>query len=404
MSQKTLVGLAIAALVALVAAVLINHSSRPQDESRTEAAGWLLPALHDHVNDVDKVTFSGAGDAVLATLERGKDGWTLAEKGGYAVDTGKLRAFLLKLADAREVERKTANAGKYDLLGVEDVSAPSARGVQVELAGLSEPVKLIIGNAAPQGDGTYVRRAGDAQSWLVSGSLAPERAPADWLRKDLADIPAERIASVTLTHGEAKPIQVAKEHEGDANFSLADVPKGREAGSEYALNSLASTLSSLRFDDVLPAAEAVPPEHPVTARYATFDGIEVEATAWQHEGKDYARFAASLDEARADAHIAAQQAKDREAHEAASQHAGQAAEADSAAGTPAEGSGTVDADAPPAPLSVGDPARDREQRLEKLRQEVADLNAHFSGWTFVIPAYKYANMDKKLDDLLAPAG
>lgn len=405
MSRNTLVGLAIAALIALVAAFVINRAAKPVVEGRAPTAGWLLPSLHDHVNEVDKVILTGAGDTILATLERGDAGWKLAEKGGYPVDTGKLRAFLLKLADAREVEQKTANAGKYDVLGVEDVSAPSAKGVLVELAGLSEPVKLIIGNAAPQGEGTYVRRAGDAQSWLASGSLAPEKTPSDWLKKDLADIAAERIASVTLTSADGKPVRAAKDAEGEANFTLADVPTGREAGSEYTINGLASTLSSLRFDDVLPASEAEPPQDAIKARYETFDGIDVEVTAWQHEGKDYARFAATLDEARADAHIAAQQAKDKEAHHAASQHAESSTVSDGSAEAAEAGEkgadGAADDDAP-TPLSVSDPARDREARLDTLRKEVADLNAHFSGWTFVIPAYKYANLDKKPDDLLAP--
>lgn len=394
MNRKTLIGLVIAAVVAIVAAALINHASQPRSEVRSETPGWLLPSLRDHVNDVDKVTFSGAGDTVLATLERGEGGWTLVQKGGHAVDTGKLRTFLLKLADAREIEQKTANAAKYDVLGVEDVSAPSAKGVMVELGGLGEPVRLIIGNAAPQDDGTYVRRADDAQSWLASGGLAPDRTPADWLRKDLADIPSERIQSVALTPAKGDPVKAVRAAEGDAGLTLADIPKGREAGSEYAINDLASMLSGLGLDDVLPASEAEPPEDVIKARYATFDGIDVDVIAWRHEGRDYARFAASLDEERAEAHVAARQAKDKEAHEAASQHAAQAAEGDGDSGSAGEVA------APPP--SVSDPAADREAAMEKLRREVAALDTRFNGWTFVIPAYKYANLDKKLEDLLAP--
>ena len=51
---------------------------------------------------------------------------------------------------------------------------------------------------------------------------------------------------------------------------------------------------------------------------------------------------------------------------------------------------------------MSDPARDKEERLAKLRKEVEDLNAKFNGWTYVLPNYKFANMNKTVDDLLKP--
>lgn len=390
MNQRTLIGLVVAALVALVAAIALNHAGKPQREGNAEASSWLAPQLRDHVNEVDKVVVTGAGDKTVATLERGTNGWGLAEKGGYAVDTGKLRAFLLQLADARLLEQKTASKDKYALLGVEDIGAPDAKGIQVELDGLASPLKLIVGNAAGNGGGTFVRRAGDAQSWLASGTLSVERNAADWLKKDLVDIAAERIESVALTPPEGAGVRVHKDAAGEANFTVADIPKGREAGSEYSINALASALADLRFDDVLPAADAAPGEKPVKARYATFDGLVVEATAWQKDGKDYAQFTASLDPAQVDKGIAAAQAKAKAEFDSASAHEAKGDQ---------PGEGAVE---PIKPLAVSDPAKDREDRLAALNQQVADLDTRFKGWTYVLPAYKYANLDKKLDDLLKP--
>lgn len=385
MNQKTLIGLVAAALVALVAAIVLNRTNKPQSETRGESSTWLAPQLRDHVNDVAKVVVTGAGGKTVATLERGPHGWSLAEKGGYPADTGKLRALLLKLADAKLLEQKTANKDKYALLGVEDVSTPDAKGVEIELDGLPQPLKLVVGTTSPQSGGTFVRRAGEAQSWLASGSLTVDHGAADWLRKELADVAANRIESVTLTPADGKGVRVYKDAEGDANFKLADVPKGREAGSEYTVNGLASALADLRFDDVVPAAEAPPADKALKARYATFDGVVVDATAWEHDGKHYAQFGASLDPAQADKGVAASQAKAKAEFEAAS------AKGDAQA-----------ADAPVKPLAVSDPVKDRENRLAALNKEVAELDARFKGWTFVLPAYKYANMDKKLDELLKP--
>lgn len=388
MNQKTLIGLVIAALVAIVAAVVLNRANKPSSEGRSEASTWLEPALRDHVNDVSKIVVSGADGKTLATLERGANGWVLKEKGGYAVDTGKLREFLLKLADAKLVEQKTSNPEKYATLGVEDVSAKDAKGLQVELDGLAQPLKLIVGTTNPRG-GTFVRRVGDAQSWLASGTLSVEKTAADWLKKDLVDIAADRVASVTITHPDGKVVRIAKDAPGDANFKLADIPKGREAGAEYTINGLASTLAALRFDDVLPAQDAPPSDAALKARYATFDGVIVDMVAWETEGKDFAQFTASFDAQQADKGVVAAQAKAK----------AEFASATAAAATN-KGGGAVEA--PIKPLAISDAAKDHDNRMAALSKQVADLNARFSGWTYVLPSYKYANINKSIDDMLKP--
>lgn len=398
MNRKTLVGLALAAAVALVVAIALQLAQRPRSAADAgKPAEALAPALAAHVNDVDKVVVTGAGNVVLATLVRGTDGWVLQEKDGYAVDTGKLRAFLLKLADARLLEPKTANAERYAALGVEDVSGADAKGLQVEIGGLAQPLKLVIGNANTRGGGTFVRRDGETQSWLASGALAPEKTAADWLGRDLVDVDAARIAEVALTDPDGKVVRVAKDAEGDANFTLADVPKGRAPASEYAVNSLASGLDGLRFDDVVPAAEATPPEGARKARFVAFDGLVVDAIAWEGDGKHYARFSASLDDGRATRHAEATPAPSAGATTGTAPATG-AAESQ-AIGAAADKSAV----APPvSPSPASDPANDREGRLAKARDEVASLQRRFDGWTFVIPAYKYAGLEKSLDDLLKP--
>ena len=389
MNYKTLIGLGVAALLALTAAIALNHVEKPVSEGR-EGSAYLAPTLRDHLNDISKIAVTGADSKTIATLVRGATGWGVIEKGGYGVDTGKLREFLLKLADAKLVERKTANKDKYATLGVEDVSGKDAKGVQVEIDGLAQPLQLIVGNANPRGGGTFVRRAADAQSWLASGTFSIEKNSADWLKKDLVDITADRIQSVTIDHPDGKRVHVAKDAQGNANFKLDDIPKGREPGAEYSLNGLASTLAGLRFDDVGPAKNDAPDDKAVKARYAMFDGLVIDAIAWEKDSKDYAQLRASLDGAQADKGIAAAQAKDKADFESAS------------TAKPGEAKVAKATDAPIKPLVVSDPDRDHEKRMAALNKQVADLNAQFTGWTFTLPAYKYASINKSMDDLLKP--
>ncbi|MEO8460470.1 MAG: DUF4340 domain-containing protein [Dokdonella sp.] len=397
MNRKTLFGLIAAAVIALIAAIAIQHSRRPATETASETK-YLLPELRGHVNDVSRIILTGADDKVIATFERGKDGWAFAEKGGYAVDDGKLREFVLKLSEATLLEQKTANKDRYVTLGVADISAKDASGVQVEFVGLTKPVKLIIGtyNGAG-GGGTFVRRPEDAQSWLANGTLTVEKNGGEWLKRDLLDLPSSRIAEATLTRGDGKSLRVFKDKAEDANFHLADIPKGREMSSEFVADPVASTLAGLRIDDVVPAKDAPPIDSAIKAHYRTFDGVVVDVTAWEKDDKHYAQFAASLDSEQADRHIGEQQTGEKSAYEASVAKAAEEAKAKASDDKSAKPAATPEI---PKPLAITDPAKDHSDKLAALNKEVADLNAKFSGWTFVLPAYKYTNINKTMDEML----
>ena len=404
MNQKTLVYLIGAAVVALGAAVAINVAKRPQSDA-SEQAKPLLPQLHGHINDVSTITLTGADGKVIATLKRGGDGWTVAEKGNYPADLAKIREFLIKLDQTTLLEQKTSNPQRYADLGVDDVKGKDAKGVLVELAGLPQPAKVIVGNYnGAGGGGTFVRMEGDAQSWLAKGNIAVDKNTAEWEKRDLTDIASNRLASVTLTNPDGKVLKVYKDQAGDANFKVADVPKGRETSSEFAANGLGSALAGLKADDAFPAKDMAPPEKVYKADYVAFDGLVVNVTAWEKDGKDYAQFAAKLDTAAANAQIDKDQAKAKADYEASVQAANKTV----AEEKPAEGK-QADANAKQAsaveaakPLAVSDPAKDRQEKLDALNKEVETLNKTFNGWTFALPGYKFSNLNKSMDDMLKP--
>ena len=203
MKTKTLYILIAAAVLALIVAVVMNRSSAPQSDVAAQAKP-LLPGLKEHVNDVSGITLVGAGNKTLLTLRRDKDGWVIAEKSNYPVDMTKVREFLLKLSQATLLEQKTSNPKRYAELGVDDVKDTDAKGVRVDIAGSrAADSKLIIGNYnGGGGGGTFVRRDGDAQSWLATGNLTVAKNAADWEKRDLADIAA--IASA-VRHAYFRP-------------------------------------------------------------------------------------------------------------------------------------------------------------------------------------------------------
>jgi Domain of unknown function (DUF4340) len=396
MNAKTLYTLIAVAVLALIVAIVINSSNKPQSDVSDQAKP-LLPALHDHVNDVTAITLTGADNKVLVTLKRGGDGWNVAEKSGYPADLTKIREFLLKLDAATLIEAKTSNPKHYADLGVDDVKGKDAKGVLVDIAGLAQPLKLIVGNYnGAGGGGTFVRIDGQEQSWLTKGNLSVDKNIADWEKRDLTDIADARLKTVTLTGADGKVLKVYKEHAGDANFKVADVPKGRESSSEFAANGLGSTLAGLKADDAFVAKDVAPGEKVYKAEYATFDGLVVDVSGWEKDGKDYAQFAARLDAVAVDAQIGADQAKAKADYDAAVQAASKKA-ADDKAATPATTPAEV-----AKPLAVSDPAKDRQQRVDVLDKEVQALNKTFSGWTFALPSFKYSSITKTMDDMLKP--
>lgn len=380
MNSKTVIGLGVAAAVAVAIATGISVSRKP-DADGADGAGEVLPGLTAHINDVKRISLTGPGQKRIATLAKTEQGWTVEEKSGYRADAGKVREYLLKLSQSQLTEAKTANEQRYAEIGVNDVGAADAKGILVAIEGLPQPAQLVVGIVNARGDGTYVRRAGDKQSWLAKGSLIPDKTAANWLDKSIVDLPATRVREVAWTRADGKSARIAKAKADETNYVIADLPKGREPASEFAANAQATTLAGLNFDDVITATEASPAADAKTysASFASFDGLVVDVTGWKKDDKFLAQFKARKDEAAFDASAAAAQAVPK----------------------PDTAASKADTASAPAP-AVADPVKDKAERAAKLDAEVATLNKRFDGWTFVLPPYKAANFDKSVDDFLKP--
>jgi hypothetical protein len=384
-----------AAVVGL--AFWVNAGREPQMSEESSGAP-LVAGMKASINDVSTLRIVGAGDQTLVTLSKAESGWTVGERDGYEADIEKVREYLLRLADATLIEAKTATETLYAKLGVESVSSAEAKGMRVEVEGLKTPVKLIVGNYNSQGGGTFVRRNDEKQSWLAKGTLTPEKLASNWLQKALADIPSSRIQRVE-TDVTGKLLVVHKTNPMEANFVVDGVPKGRELNSAFEGNGMASVLSGLRFEDVRKAGadEVTAANATVKTRFQTFDGVIITAMSQVQGDKTWVGFSAMLDPVIAEANILREQEQARVDFENAKKAHVEAVASQAAA----EKKETVEVPAPPSePLAVSDPAKDKAERMQKLEKEVSDFNARVRGWLYVLPPYTYANMSRKIEDLL----
>ena len=119
---------------------------------------------------------------------------------------------------------------------------------------------LIIGNPSTgKSAGTYVRLPDKPQALLVKGSLDVPANPMEWLVKDVAHIPSERIREVVIRKPGQALVRVYKKDPKDADYTLDALPKGHKVKSQLTVNSLATSLEYLRFDDVAPRADLKTP-------------------------------------------------------------------------------------------------------------------------------------------------
>lgn len=389
------------------AGLMLNHARSPESEV-VALNKPLIAGLKDDVNKITALKITGPENKLVVELKKSEKGWVAANKGGYPADVARVREFLLKLSDSRLREEKTSNKERYAALGLEDLAAADAKGVGLEIEGLAKPVKLLIGSFSSNGgQGHFVRFLDQPQSYLASGSIRPETGEAQWLLADIANIGSARVRRVDITPPTGTKLSVEKTDPVAVDYTVLNVPKGRELSSASVGNGVSTLMDSLRFDDVMPADAAQPEASGLyQARFLTQEGVVVNVSGWEKDSKSYLRLSAELDATRSEEWLLAEQNK---AEAEAKAKAETEAAAKAAAETkPAEGA-TAPADAPKpetpaaAPAAPAfDAAKFREEKLADLKKEVDELNARTTGWTYVVANWKFANIKKSMDDMLKP--
>lgn len=371
MTSRKLSILGLVAVIAVVAGIWLagRQTSTPATESAT-----LYPALKKELDAVTAVRIVKAGGATAVELKRGESGWTVSERANYPADDAKLRKLITSLADAKLLEEKTSNPESYATLGVEDISNAAAGGMQIEIDGPKQPVKLIVGKDAAGAKSHYVRRAGEPKSWLVNQSIDTSASADQWLRKNVIDVSADRVQSAEVSVAGAKPYSAVKKARADADFAVEGLPKGKELSSPSAADNFATALAALTLTDVQ-SASAVSGEPSARATLKTFDGLVTEVTGWKKDDKHFVALKTSYDAAQADRFKVATAEPEKK-----------------------EGEGSPPADKAGADKSPAtEPAKPATANVE---EEASKANAQLTGWVYEIPAYKYEAIFKPVDELL----
>ena len=357
MSKKLLVIFAMATLLAGIAAWYITKSRVPETEIQ---ATPLFPDLINRVNDIVRIEIK-ARDQATALSKQG-EGWVIENKSRYPASFEKIRGMVIAVAGLEVLEGKTKNKELYPRLGVEDIETEGAASHQVLFFAEQEQplVSLIVGKerATPSGryvPALYVRKAGEEQALLVKGQLMVPEEPVDWAARELLNIEAKRIREISIEPPGQSPLRIHRKSPDAGDFTLDNSPEGSKLKSQTVLNSLASALEFLQFDDIVARSEFTPPPNPTITTLRAFDGLVTKVTVAQANDKPHASFEFAYD-----AKAAAQQPKSEQA----------------------------------------DPSVKAEKR-PSVEEEVAKLNEKARDWVYVLPTYKANLLTKTLNDLTA---
>jgi Domain of unknown function (DUF4340) len=289
----TLLASATAALAVIAIAVL---ASGDRGVSRAAPGQSAFPALAARLGDVVSVTVSRNGTTM--TLIRDGDNWLVAEKGNYPANVAKISQIVRAMADLTLVEPKTQNPDLYPRLEVEDPGNGKSALVAVKDKSGGDLAQAIVGKRrydrlGAGNDGVYLRKPGEAQSWLARGTLDPSGDVASWLDRQIIDISEKKIAKVILTQADGTKLVISRSAP-DAHFAVEDAPADTKFKSESTISGPAGALETLDLDDVKPASELpVPDKDVVTASFTTFEGLTVDVRLMDRDKTNWVAISAT---------------------------------------------------------------------------------------------------------------
>jgi hypothetical protein len=295
MHARSLILLA-SATAALVAIAIIGLASGDRGVSREAPGQSAFPALVAKLGDVSSVTVSRNGTTM--TLIRDGDNWLVAEKGNYPANAAKISQIVRAMADLTLVESKTQNPDLYPRLEVEDSGNGKSALVAVKDKSGGDLAQAIVGKRrydrlGAGNDGVYLRKPGEAQSWLARGTLDPSGDPASWLDRQIIDISEKKIAKVTLSQADGSELVISRSAP-EEKFAVEGAPADAKFKSETTTSGPATALETLDLDDVKPRDELpLPDKDVVTASFTTFEGLTVDMRLMERDKTDWIAISAA---------------------------------------------------------------------------------------------------------------
>lgn len=279
MGPRLIGGLALVTLMVTLAATVI--AIRQPDSSPVGSLDApAFPALRERPDAVARAVI-GSAEGEITLVREAPERWVAQERAGYPVLGDKVRALVVALADMRLIEAKTRRPDRYERLELEDPDAEGAtsRLVRIEDENGGLLAEAIFGKQRQRLTGTepsgiYLRRPGEEQTWLASGSPQIDVAVQDWLQTTIVDLAPGKVQDIEMQPADGEPFAFARQGDGGP-LALQDLGEDEQLDPRANLDQLAGSFGGLALEDVRPASEVAWPESPSRVRVRTADGLEL---------------------------------------------------------------------------------------------------------------------------------
>jgi len=248
MNKQVTILTGIAILAVGLGVWLIQSSSK-----HTFEAELLFDDLQKFANQLDNVEIKNA-QGVLFSAQKLGDSWLATfdpEQPVYPISQHKLASFVETMMRAKLVEAKTSKPENYIRLGLQSIDTDDSMATLVTFKASDKSWQVLVGNKVSIGEGHYILKPEDPQSWRTDKTISLPIDKFSWLKQPILPYQTQDISSVSRV--DSLNWQIVRSASGD--FQLINMPKDRELEYASILNSMVSNLVDLDFEQLLAANE-----------------------------------------------------------------------------------------------------------------------------------------------------
>jgi hypothetical protein len=249
----------VVALVAIGLGTMLASGDR-QSELSSE---MVFVDLQKNIDGVDTVKIENASGVLLhAALVGGK--WGAANNGQYPLDEENLIKLLNGLVQAKLDSAKTAKAENHSRLGLQDLAAKDSQATLLEVKAGEQSWQLLLGNTASSGNGVFIRKPSEAQTWLTKADLDLPTDGNEWLKQQILDLSDEQVTQVSRSTKEGKddwiatkvvsevnPAEEAVSGPAETTWELKNMPEGRELNYDSIVTNKVEDILELSLDELI---------------------------------------------------------------------------------------------------------------------------------------------------------
>jgi hypothetical protein len=311
-----LVLLAVTAIALLGAAGVVAVQPR-LSATNTVSGDPMFNSLNQRIADLQKVAVQTS--TYKAAWEKRDGKWVATDHGDYPAKDGAVATVVNALAAMTKVEAKTDNPDWYKYIQVREPAGKSdaEEGIRITAAAANGDVLVdtIVGSmsstisASHSRGGTFVRNMGQAQSWLVEGTVAVPGDLTDWF-DPIISVPGPDVARVAVLIGDKVVFEAHKPDVSTGQYKIdqldASVGSSDKVANDTAIHNLAAGIVNVTVRDARSINGITPGKSARTDRFVTNNGMQLDVTLVDADGATWAIFKASAPDGTDAAKTAAQ--------------------------------------------------------------------------------------------------